>query len=136
VTTQTWVDLAPLVEPTKAWLRTETGKTVTFGRAPKGGVPPFTVLAIVSDARLIESLDGGIPADVTWQLDSMGENPLQALGMHDKALRAMVLATPPVLTTAYVSAREAVGDTQGPRKESDNHFVVQSRVRWTLVGVA
>lgn len=133
--TQTWVDLAPLVDPTKAWLHTATGQTVTFARAPKGGVPPFTVLAIVGDLRPFESLDGGIPADVTWQLDSMGENPVQALGMHDKALKAMVLAAPPVLTTAYVAAREAVGDTQGPNRISDNHFVVQSRVRWTLVSI-
>jgi hypothetical protein len=136
VTTQTWVDLAPLVDPTKAWLRTETGKTVTFGRAPKGGVPPFTVLSIVSDARLIESLDGGIPADVTWQLDSMGENPLQALGMHDKALRAMVLATrrSSPRPTCRRGKRSATPKARG--KSLDNHFVVQSRVRWTLVGVA
>lgn len=130
----TWVDLAPVVDPTKTWLQTAVGKTVTFARAPKAGVPPFVVLSIVGDARTFESLDGGIPADLIWQLDSMGETPVQALALHDKALRAMVLTDPPVITAAYVAAREAVGDTRGPDRVSDSHFVVQSRVRWTLVG--
>lgn len=131
--TQTWVDLAPAVEPIRAWLQTTVGKTVRFARAPSGGQPPFVVLFIVSDPRPLVTMDGGIPADVTWQLDSMGDSPAQALALADLVARAMMVTAPPDLPVAYVALREAIGDTSGPERISDNRFVVRARFRWTLV---
>lgn len=133
MTAPTWVDLAPAVEPVRAWLQTEVGKTVRFARAPGEGVPPFVVLQIVSDPRTILTFDGGVPADVVWQADCFGETALQAVALGDKVSRAMVLAAPPAWSQAYVSAREAVGDGRQDRV-SDKRFLWQARFRWTLVG--
>jgi hypothetical protein len=135
VTTPTWVDLAPAVEPVRSWLQTEVGKTVRFARAPSSGVPPFVVLKIVSDPRTILTLDGGIPADVTWQADCFGETPLQAQALGDKVSRAMVLTDPPTWEQAFVAYREAVGDGVSSTV-SDKHFLWQTRYRWTLVGTS
>lgn len=131
-----WVDLAPTVDPIKAWLRVETGQTVTFAQAPSKGIPPFTVLALVSDPRIILTLDGGEPAEVVWQLDHMGETPLQALGLADKGHRAMVHTDPPELPGATVDARESRGEMHGPDKVSDGRFVVQARYWWRLIPAA
>jgi hypothetical protein len=135
VTAPTWVDLAPAVEPVRSWLQIEVGKMVRFGRAPSGGVPPFIVLQIVSDPRTILTLDGGVPADVTWQLDCHGVNPLQAQALGDLGVRAMILADPPTWEQAFVTNREAVGDGH-PDKISDDKWLWQTRVRWTLVGTS
>lgn len=135
MTTPTWVDLAPAVEPVRSWLQTEVGgKTVRYARAPSGGTPPFVVLQIVGDPRTVLTLDGGIPADVTWQCDSFGETPLQAQALGDLVARAMVLAVPPTWSQAFVGYREAVGDGVGSMV-SDNKFLWQARYRWTLVGI-
>lgn len=132
-----WVDLAPTIDPIKAWLRTETGKTVTFAQAPGAdpakATPPFSVLAIVSDPRLILTIDGGQPVEVTWQLDYMGETPLQALALFDKGSKAMVLHTPPALPGATVDVREAIGDAHGPDKVAAGKWVVQARYMWRLI---
>lgn len=134
MTAPTWVDLAPAVEPVRSWLQTQVGgKTVRFAQAPSGGVPPFVVLQIVSDPRLILTLDGGIPADVTWQVDSFGVTPLQAQALGDLCARAMVLTDPPTWAQAFVSTREAVGDGSS-QAVSDKRFLWQARYRWTLVG--
>lgn len=133
MTTPTWVDLAPAVEPVRAWLQTAVGKTVRYAQAPSGGVPPFVVLQIVSDPRTVLTLDGGIPADVTWQCDSFGETALQAQALGDLVARAMMLADPPTWAQAFVAYREAVGDGTGSRV-SDKHFLWQTRFRWVLVG--
>lgn len=133
MTAPTWVDLAPAVEPVRAWLQTAVGKTVKFGRAPGQGVPPFVVLQIVGDPRTILTLDGGIPADVTWQADCFGTIPLQAQALGDLVARAMVLTDPPAWSQAFVVSREAVGDG-APSKVSDTRFLWQARFRWTLVG--
>lgn len=128
-----WVDLAPTIDPIKDWLRTETGQTVSFGQAPGKGVPPFSVLTIVSDPRLILTLDGGEPVEVTWQLDHVGETPLQALGLFDKGARAMVRAAPPSLPGATVDMRESNGDAHGPDKIGDRRYVMYARYRWRLI---
>lgn len=116
-------------------LRAATGKTVTFARAPSGGVPPFTVLQIISDLRPILTLDGGIPAEVTWQLDCFGETPLQAVALGDKAARAMALDAPPTLPGAYVTAQEALGEGSTDMI-AEGRWLWQRRFRWTLVGTA
>jgi hypothetical protein len=131
-----WIDLAPHIEPMKEWLRTATGKVVTFGRAPSGGKPPFTVLQLISDPRLLLTMDGGSPVEVTWQLDYMGENPLHALALSDLGDKAMVTAEPPELPGAMVIVRVAVGDRHGPDRASEGHFYVQSRHTWTLIPTA
>lgn len=131
----TWVDLAPLVDPLKAWLANKTGKVVTFAEAPKGGTPPFQVLHLISDPRLVLTLDGGLPVEITWQLDSLSEERLQALALHDKGAKAMVFGEPlPVFAKATVAWREALGDTHGPDKIAANRWQVQSRFKWTLIG--
>lgn len=134
----TWVDLAPLVDPLKAFLRTETGKVVTFAQAPGPdpalAVPPFSVLSIVSDPRLVLTMDGGLPAEVTWQLDYMGETAVQALALADKGTRAMCLTAPPAFDAVTVDSRDAVGDAHGPDRVGPGRFLVQARYRWTLIG--
>lgn len=129
-----WVDLAPTVEPIREHLREATGQTVRFGEAPAKGIPPFTVLQLITDARVILTLEGGVPAEVTWQLDHIGETPLQALGLADKGSRAMVRLAPPALPGATVDYREAVGDMHGPRKLGEKRYEIQARYRWTLIG--
>lgn len=131
-----WIDLAPHIDPMKEWLHTATGKVVTFGRAPSGGVAPFTVLQLISDPRQLLTMDGGSPVDVTWQLDYIGENPLQALALSDKGDKAMLTADPPALPGAMVIIRVSVGDRHGPEKASEKHYVVQSRHTWTLIATA
>lgn len=129
-----WVALGPTIDPIKNWLREQTGQTVSFGQAPSGGRPPFTVLSIVSDPRLILTLDGGQPVEVNWQLDHMGENPLQALGLFDKGHDAMVhIVELPTLPGATIDMRESVGDMHGPAKVSDGRFNVQAQYRWRLI---
>lgn len=134
----TWVDLAPLVDPMKTWLRTETGKTVSFAQAPGAdpskATPPFSVLSIVSDPRIILTMDGGMPAEVTWQLDYMGETAVQALALADKGARAMCLTDPPAFPAATVISREPVGDAHGPDRIGPGRFLVQARYRWTFIG--
>lgn len=131
-----WVALAPHIGPMKTFLRTATGKTVSFGQAPGKGVPPFTVLQLISDPALLLTMDGGQPVEVTWQLDYMGENPLQALALSDLGDKAMVTADPPDLPGALIVVRVAAGDRHGPEKASEGHFYMQSRHTWTLIPTA
>lgn len=135
---QTWVDLAPTVDPIRAWLKDATDQVVTFARPPKGDAPPFSVLQLISDPRIILTIDGGQPAEVVWQVDAFGTTPLQALGLADKVARAMVTAAVPTLPGATVDIREALGDMHGPNKvgESGEKWVVQARYRWRLIGAA
>jgi hypothetical protein len=131
----TWVKLAPLIEPITAFLASETGKPAEFLVTPKGKKPPFTVWTIVSDPRPLLTMDGGVPAEVTFQLDNLGVVPLQALGLHDKTTHAMLFADAPELPGATIDYREAAGDGHAD-KNADGLYVWQTRFTWCLIGSA